>query len=247
MVLRNCRPLGGSPNAAGRIARRCRAAICHAPTSRRFVHRRAAALALPADHSRSDGWRAPTARASSRSSARRAPWRISASTTAPASPQPKSTISRATNGRMTAEDILWRRSKLGLHMSRGRAAALRSCVPLKHEVERLRLSGISYRAGSELWLQDIDLSTRRGRHQRAARRDARRQDDAAADHGRTRSTDDAGESSMATAISPACRCDSATSRWSISSSSTIRRSPSSKTSPRRCASRARAKPRSRRA
>ena len=37
-------------------------------------------------------------------------------------------------------------------------------------------------------------------------------------------------------MSPAFRCRSATSRWSISSSSTIRISPSTRTSPRRCAS-----------
>src|SRR6185369_16277792 len=38
----------------------------------------------------------------------------------------------------------------------GRTATVRGSAG--HGVERLRLSGISYRAGSELWLRDIDLS-----------------------------------------------------------------------------------------
>ena len=61
---------------------------------------------------------------------------------------------------MTDEDILWRRSKLGLHMSD--AERQRFARGTGHGIERLRLSGISYRAGSELWLRDIDLSLAAG-------------------------------------------------------------------------------------
>ena len=57
---------------------------------------------------------------------------------------------------MTAEDILWRRSKLGLHMSEAEPQLVRRSA--QREVEHLRLSGINYRVGSEQWLQDIDLS-----------------------------------------------------------------------------------------
>src|SRR4030095_5618876 len=42
----------------------------------------------------------------------------------------------------------------------GRAAAIRGSTG--HGIERLRLSGISYRVGSELWLRDIDLSLAAG-------------------------------------------------------------------------------------
>ena len=60
---------------------------------------------------------------------------------------------------------------------------------LRRGVERLRLSGISYRVGIRASGCRTSICRSPRADQRAARRDARRQDDAAADHGRPRSAD----------------------------------------------------------
>ena len=71
--------------------------------------------------------------------------------------------------------------------SRQRWARGRALAPERHQLPRgIRAVAAGHRSVA-----------RRGRHQRAARRDARRQDDAAADHGRTRSPDRRAESSTA--------------------------------------------------
>ena len=51
----------------------------------------------------------------------------------------------------------------------------------------MRLIDVSYRVGSETWLHDVESLAATRRAQRAARRDARRQDHAAAPHGGSRS------------------------------------------------------------
>ncbi len=67
------------------------------------------------------------------------------------------------------------------------------------------------------------LTLQKRHAERAARPDAVGQDQPDAADGRARRADRAARSGSTAQTSPACRCRSATSRWSTSSSSTIRR------------------------
>ena len=78
----------------------------------------------------------------------------------------------------------------------------------------MRLSGINYRVGSEQWLRDIDLSLVVGGINVLL---------GATLAGKTTLLRIMAGLDRPTLTSRACRSASATSRWSISSSSTIRR------------------------
>ena len=131
----------------------------------------------------------------------------------------------------TVDDVLWRRSSWAcMSAPRTRCARLDGACWLRVD------AGAPGGAGMSLRLDGVSAGRRRrgggstavaragGRAaQRAARADARGQDLAAADDGGPRPADRRPGAGRRRATSRACRCASAASRWSTSSSSTIRR------------------------
>ena len=192
----------------------------------RFVDRSGSAIPALAAARCCSGSRAPTARV--RSGCWTAGARCLGRSRA-ASSRPSSTICVEHEWARTAEDVLWRRSKLGLHSregARGRGGVVRA--PLGGRGRRARAgaawscaSSASRERGGEVCLHAARPDAGAARGQRPARRDARRQDHADAPDGGSRRADAADACSPTARTSPACRCASATWRWSISSSSTI--------------------------
>ena len=97
----------------------------------------------------------------------------------------------------TADDVLWRRSRLGLHVGEDTVARLEEMLgdAAPRRTRRggqpmsLRLDGVSRVVGDEVWIDTLSLDLAGGPALRAARADAGRQDLADAADRRSRPAD----------------------------------------------------------
>ena len=129
-----------------------------------------------------------------------------------------------------ADDVLWRRTKLGLHYKRRPARRRRRVVRTAlgwHDGDgdtmNLMLERIEQQVGAAMHLYPLDPGTGARCRHGAAGRHAGRQDDADAPDGRARRADARQRQRRRPRRDRPCPCASATSRWSTSSSSTTRR------------------------